>query len=116
MVYEQRARGIRKSSLVITVAAAATAEDIYIVSANATVSRTVIVRKVWIYTAVGNVTVIIGTATTPLGIIPELYAINLFDNTWFEGEIPEVEVNENITVESDILGCRVQIECEEIGS
>ncbi len=116
MVYQQEARGIRKSSLVITVAAAATAEDIYIVSASATVSRTVIVRKVWIYTAVGNVTVIIGTATTPLGIIPELYAINLFDNPWTEAELPEVEVNENITVESDILGCRVQIEVEEIGS
>lgn len=116
MVYQQAARGIRKSSLVITVAAAATAEDIYIVSAGATVGRTVIVRKVWIYTAVGNVTVIIGTATYPLGIIPELYAINLFDNTWFEGEIPEFEVNENITVESDILGCRVQIEVESIGS
>jgi len=116
MVYEQKARGLRKSSLVITVVAAATAEDLFIVSANAGVSRTVIVRKIWIYTAIGNCTVIIGTATTPLGIIPELYAINLFDNEWLEGEIPEVEVNENITVESDILGCRVQIECEEIGS
>jgi len=116
MVYQQRARGIRKSSLVITVAAAATPEIIYIVSATPTVGRTVIVRKVWIYTTVGNCTVIIGTATTPLGIIPELYAINLFDNEWMENEIPEVEVNESITVESDILGCRVQIECEAIGS
>ena len=115
-MYFQKARGIRKSSLVITVAAAGVAEVIYIVSANATISRTVIVRKIWIYSNVGNCTVIIGTATTPLGIIPECYAINLFDNTWFENEIPEVEVNENITVESDILGCRVQIEVEAIGS
>ena len=115
-MYLQKARGIRKSSLVITVAAAGVAEILYIVSANATVGRTVIPRKIWIYSAVGNCTVIIGTATTPLGIIPELYAINLFDNEWTENEIPEVEVNEDITVESDILGCRVQIECEEIGS
>jgi len=114
--YIKAARGIRKHSLVVVVAAAATAEDLYIVSVGATVPRTVIVRKIMCYSDVGNCTVIIGTAAFPLGIIPHIYVVNLFDTSWTEDEIPEVEVNANITVESDILGVQVQIEVEEIGS
>jgi len=115
--YLKAARGIRKVSPVVTVAAAATPENLYLVSVGATVGRTVIVRKIMCYSVVGNCVVQIGIGLAPLvPIFPFLYVINLFDTEWMEDEIPEVELNQNITVQSDILGVQVQVEVEEIGS
>jgi len=116
--YLQVARGIRKSSLIITVAAAATPENLYLVSAGGTVPRTVIVRKIMCYSDVGNciVDIGIGLGVAFANIIPSILVINTFDTEWMEDEIPEVEVNANITVQSSILGVQVQIEVEEIGT
>ncbi len=115
--YNKKARGIRKFSPVVVVAAAATAEALFTISALPTVPRTLIVRKIMAYSDVGNCTILLSTAVGfPAGIIPHLYVINLFDAEWQENEINEVEVNETILVTSDILGVEVQIEVEVIGS
>lgn len=118
--YTQPARGIRKSSAIIDVAAAATPENLYLQSAGGTNPRTVIVRKVYIWNNTGaNAQVQIGTggvAPPPAwaALYPVFYALNGFDNQWLEDEIPEVEVNANLTVQSDVLGVHVQVEVEEI--
>ena len=115
--YNKAARGIRKVSPVVVVAAAATPEALFTISALPTVPRTLIVRKIMAYSNVGNCTIELATAVGfPAGIIPNLYVVNLFDAEWNEDEIPEIEVNETITIESDILGVQVQIEVEVIGS
>lgn len=117
MPYIYAARGIRKSSAIITVAAAATPENLYILSVGGTVGRTVILRKIMCYSIVGNCVVDIGIGLAPLvNIIPSIYVVNLFDTEWPEDEIPEVEVNANLTVQSSILGVQVQVEVEEIGT
>jgi len=114
--YIKAARGIRKVSPVVVVAAAATPEALFTISALLTVPRTLIVRKIMCYSNVGNCVVQLATAVGfPAGIIPNLYVVNLFDSEWTEDEIPEIEVNETITVESTILGVQVQIEIEVIG-
>lgn len=109
--------GIRKTSAIITVAAAATPENLYLLGAGGTLTRTIILRKIMCYSNVGNCTVDIGIGLAPLvNIIPSIYVINLFDAEWMETELPEVEVNANLTVQSDILGVMVQVEVEEIGT
>ncbi len=111
------ARGIRKVSPVVIVVAAATAEDLFAIAPLPTVAYTYIIRKVMAYSDVGNCTILLTTAVGfPGGLIPHLYVVNLFDTSWQEDEIPEVEVNETIQVTSDILGVEVQIEVERIGS
>lgn len=117
-LYGQAARGIRKSSAIITVAAAATPENLYLLSAGGTIARTVILRKIMCYSNVGNCVVDIGTglAAAFANIIPSILVINTFDTEWMEDEIPEVEVNANLTVQSSILGVMVQVEVEEIGT
>jgi len=116
--YVQAARGFRKSSAIITVAAAATPENLYLVSAGGTIARTVILRKIMCYSIVGNCVVDIGTGlgVAFANIVPSIYVINLFDTEWMEDEIPEVEVAGNLTVQSSILGVQVQVEVEEIGT
>ena len=115
--YNKSARGIRKVSPVVVVAAAGVAEALFTISALPTVPRTLIVRKIMCYSAVGNCVVQLATAVGfPAGIIPNLYVVNLFDAEWTEDEIPEVDVNETILVTSDVLGVEVQIEVEVIGS
>ncbi len=110
-------RGIRKSSGVITIAAAGVAQNLYLRTVGGTVGRTVIVRKIWAYSAVGNVTFRIGIGLAPLvPIYPWFYCLNLMDAQWTENEIPEVEVNANLTVQADILGALIQVEVEEVGS
>lgn len=118
MSVEMEARGIRKSSAIITVAAAATPENLFLQSAGGTVNRTNILRKIWAYSAVGNCVVQIGTglAAAFAQIIPPLLVLNGMDNQWLEDEIPEVESFANLTVQSDILGVLVQVEVEEIGT
>jgi len=115
--YTQPARGIRKSSAIIDVAAAATPENLYLQSAAGQNARTVILRKVYIWNNTGaNAQVQIGQGPLPaLGALyPVFYALNGFDNQWTEDEIPEVEVNANLVVQSDVLGVHVQVEVEEI--
>ena len=113
-------RGIRKNSAVITVAAAGVAnpENLYLQSAGGTVARTVILRKVWAHSAIGNVTVTIGQGLGAAfgALFPPFYILNGFDVHITEDEIPEVEWNGNLTVWADILGVMVQVEVEELGS
>lgn len=119
MAVTQLARGIRKVSNVITVAAAATPETLYQRTTGGQNPRTVIVRKVMVYNNTGaNVVIDIGTG---LGgafarIMPSLYSITLFDNEWTEDDLPEVEVGADITVQSSVLGVQIQVEVEELGA
>jgi len=116
--YEQQARGIRKSSAIITVAAAATPENLYLQSAGGTINRTVILRKIFCYSNIGNVDVDIGTglAAAFANMIPTIFVPNNMDIQLLEDEIPEIEVNANLTVQADVLGVMVQVEVEEIGT
>lgn len=116
--YIDKPRGIRKSSMVIAAPVAGAAAALYQLTVGGTVPRTVIVRKIMCYSNVGNCNVDIGVglAGAFAGIIPTLYVVNLFDTEWTEDEIPEVEINADITVQSSIAGCLVQIEVEEIGT
>lgn len=116
--YVQPARGIRKPSAIIIVAAPATPENLYLVSVGGTVGRTVILRKIMCYSNVGNCVVDIGVGLAPVfaNIIPSIFVLNGFDNEWTEDQIPEVEVNANLTVQSTIALVQVQVEVEEIGT
>lgn len=119
--YVKPAKGIRKVSNVVAVAAAATPETLYQRTTGGQNARTVILRKVMIYNNTGaNAVVEIGTglAAAFARIIPSLYSINLFDNEWTEDDLPvdEVGVSADLTVRSSVLGVQVQVEVEEIGS
>lgn len=116
--YEQPARGFRKVSPIVIVAAAATPEVLYQLTQGGTNPRTVIVRKIMCYSNVGNcvVDIGIGLGVAFANIIPSILVLNTFDNEWPEDDIPEVEVQADITVQSSILGVQVQIEVEEVGS
>lgn len=118
MAVTQLARGIRKTSNVITVAAAATPEVLYQRTTGGQNPRTVIVRKVMVYNNTGaNAVIDIGTGLAPLtNIIPSLFSLNTFDNEWTEDDLPEVEVGADVTVQSSVLGVQVQAEIEEIGA
>jgi len=110
-------RGIRKSSAIITIAAANVAQNLFLESVGPTVNRTVILRKIFAYSNIGNVTITIGIGLAPLvAIIPPFYVLNTLDMQLTENEIPEVEVFANLTVQATILGCMVQVEVEEVGS
>lgn len=116
--YRQKARGIRKSSAIITIAAAATPEVLYQRTAGGQNPRTVILRKVMAYNNVAATTLNIGIGLGGAfgNIIPTLGLLNNTDNEWLEDEIPEVEVGADLTVQTDVLGVLVQCEVEEIGS
>jgi len=114
----KKARGIRKSSEIVTVAAAATPEALFTRTASGQNPRTVILRKIFIYNNTGgDETVDIGTglAGAFANIIPTLTAVNGFDAQWTEELIPEVEVGADLTVQASALGVQVQVEVEEIG-
>lgn len=115
--YIQPARGIRKVSAIIVVAAAATPENLYLLTQLVgTNPRTVILRKIMTYSNVGNCNVDIGTGlgVAFANIIPTIFVLNGLDNEWPEDDIPEVEVQANLTVQSNILGVQVQVEVEEV--
>lgn len=116
-MYIQQARGIRKVSAVITVAAAATPETLYQLTTGGTVTRTLILRKIMAYSLVGNCVVQIGTGlgVAFAAILPTILVINGIDTEWLEEEIPEIEASADLTVQSNILGCQIQVEVEEIG-
>lgn len=119
--YVKPARGIRKRSNIITVAAAATPETLYQRTTGGQNPRTVILRKVMVYNNTGaNAVVRIGTGLGAgfANIIPNLYSINLFDNEWIEDDLPvdEVGVSADLTVQSSVLGVQVMCEVDEIGS
>ena len=109
---------VRKSSAIITIAANATPENLYLRTAGGQNPRTVILRKIMAYNAVGAVTLMIGTG---LGIgwapqWPTFRLVNNQDNEWTEDQIPEVELGANLTVQTNLLGVLVQVEVDEIGS
>ena len=114
-------KGIRKFSPVVTTAIAATAITLFIRTANAltgsNAARTVILRKIMAYNAVGAVTLTIGTglAGAFAAIYPPFRLVNNMDNEWIEEEIPCVEVGANLTCQSDIAGVIVTVEVEEKG-
>lgn len=118
MATELRPRGIRKSSDIITVAAAATPENLFLRSAGMTIPRTVILRKIFAYSAVGNVVIQIGYGLGGAwaAILPPMLVVNTFDFQREEDEIPEWEVGANLTCQADVLGVVIQVEVEEIGS
>lgn len=113
-----RPRGIRKVSAVIAAPGPGAAAVLYQLTVGGQVPRTAIIRKIWAYSDVGNVVLTIGInlAAAQVPIMPFLYVANTMDTEWAEDEIPEVEVNADITVEGTIALCQVQIEVEEIGS
>lgn len=113
--YNQEARGIRKSSAIITVAAAATPEVLYQRTTAGQNPRTVILRKIMAYSNVGAAVLDIGQglAGAFANIIPSLDVLNT-DNEWTEDEICEVEIGADLTVQSSVLGIQVQVEVEEI--
>lgn len=116
-MYTQTARGVRKTGNIITVAAAATPETLYQQSNAGTNPRTVILRKVFAYSNVGNclVDIGIGLGVAFANIIPRILVPNGIDSQWNELDIPEVEVNADLTVQSSILGVQIQVEVEEVG-
>lgn len=109
---------IRKSSAVVTTAAAATPEALYQLSLGGNSTRTCIVRKIMAYNDVGATTLMLGTGLGAAWVQqwPTFRLVNNMDNEWIEVEIPEVEVNEDITVQTDALGVLVQVEVDEVGS
>lgn len=111
-------RGIRKVSAVITVAAGATPQNLYLISAGGAATRTAIVRKIWAYSIVGAAVLQIGTGLGAAwaALLPPMLVVNGMDNTWEADEIPAVEAAVNITCQSNVLGIQVQIEVEEIGA
>jgi len=118
MTYITPARGIRKSSAIITAAAPATPENLYLLSVAGTVTRSVILRKIWAWSAVGASITQIGQG---LGIgfaaiIPPFLVLNGVENIWDENDIPEVEIVANLTVQSVLAGIMIMVEVEEIGN
>jgi len=111
-------RGIRKSSLVVAAPVTGAAAALYTLTIAGAVARTCIVRKLMCHNGVGNsdITLGIGLAGAFAAILPPFYSLLLFDAEWMEDEIPEVEVSQDITVESTVAGVLVQIEVEEIGT
>ena len=112
------ARGIRKSSAIITIAAGATPQNLYLRTAGGQNPRTVILRKILAYNAVAATTLMIGTGLAAAWAQqwPTFRLVNNQDNEWTEDQIPEVELSANLTVQTDVLGVLVQVEVEEIGS
>jgi hypothetical protein len=110
-------RGVRHASAIITVAAAATPEVLYQQTQSGNVNKTLIVKKIWIYSNVGACVVQIGTglAAAFAQLIPPMLAVNGVESLWQEEEIPCQEANADLTVQSSVLGCLVQVEVEEIG-
>lgn len=109
---------IRKSSAIITVVAGATAETLFQRTAGGQNPRTVILRKILAYNDVGAATLMIGTGVAGAWVQrwPTLRLVNNMDNIWTEVEIPEVEIGEDLTVQTDVLGVLVQVEVDEVGS
>lgn len=113
-IYKTNIRGIRNTSPVVTVAAAATPENLYIQTTAGAIVRLMCVRKIWAYLGV-NCILTIGTGLAPLvAIMPNLDVVGTFLNSWLEDEIPEIWVNATLTIQSTVLGVQVQIEVEEI--
>jgi hypothetical protein len=115
-------RGIRKATPVpVTTAIAATAQTLWIRTTNAltggNAARTVILRKLVAYNAVGAATITIGTglAGAFAAILPPL-SLAAGDNEWDETVLPEVEVGANLTVQTDLAGVIISCEVAEIGA
>lgn len=112
-------KGIRKYSAVITTAVLATPETLFIRSTNtltgSNAGRSVILRKVMAYNAVGATTLTIGTglAGAFAAILPVFRLVNNMDNEWTEEEIPCVEASANLTVQTDVAGVVIVVEVEE---
>jgi len=113
-----RGAGFRKTSAPITIAAANTAQTLYIVSAGGTATRTAILRKIWAYSAVGNAVLQIGSGLAAAWAqgIPPMLVINGIENIWEDVDTPDLELGVNFTCQSSVLGIIVQIEVEEIGA
>lgn len=114
-LYITQARGIRKASAVITVAAAATPENLFLQTVSGQNPRRFCIRKVMAYLA-ANCIVTFGTGLGGLFVasLPVFPVIGTFLNTWQEDEIVEVWLNATLTVQSTVLGVAIQVEVEEI--
>ena len=110
--------GIRKVSAAVPVLAAATATTLYIVSAGGTATRTAILRKIWVYSNVGNAVFQIGSglAAAWVALMPPMLIVTGMENIWEEEQIPCIEVGVNLTMQSSVLGVIAQVEVEEMGA
>lgn len=113
-----QARGIRKSSPIVTIAAGATPEVLFTRSAAGQNARTVIPRKIMVYNNTGAAVTLdigVGLAAAFANIWPTFHVLNLFDAQYNEWDLAEVECTADITVQCSALGVMVQIEVEEVG-
>jgi hypothetical protein len=110
--------GIRKASALVTTTGAATPQTLYQRTTGSQNPRSVILRKIMAYNAVGATTLAIGTGLGGAWAaqFPTFRLVNNMDNEWMEAEIPEVELNGDLTCQTDILGVVIRVEVEEIGS
>jgi hypothetical protein len=114
-------QGVRKYSAVVTTAVGATAINLFTRTTNAltgsNAARTVIVRKIHAYNAVGATTLTLGTglAGAFAAILPVFRLVNATDNIWTADEIPCVEIGANLTCQTDIAGVVIVVEVEEKG-
>jgi hypothetical protein len=108
---------IKQSSAIITTAAAATVETLFQRTTGGTNARTVILKKIMAYNAVGATTLMIGTGLAAAWVQrwPTFRLVNATDNEWTSDEIPYLEIGADLTCQTDVLGVQVQVEVAEIG-
>jgi len=115
--YQQPARGIRKSSPDVVTLVAATPLVLYQRTTGGQNPRTVIVRKMLAHNAGGaDGTFEIGTGLGGAwgAIFPAFFIANGMTDVWTEDDIPEVEIGNDLTLQSTPAGIHVQVEVEEI--
>lgn len=111
-------RGIRKSSGLIVTLAPNTPIALYQLTTGASGNvhpRTVGIKKIWCYSDVGNSIVLIGTGLGAGWVqqIPAFQAINRIAITFTEDDIPDLDLNADITFQADLAGVDMRIEVEE---
>ena len=114
-----KSMSIVKSSGPVLITAAATPQNLYLISAGGNVPRTAKIVKIMVgaVTLAGNAILRFGTGLGGAwaAILPPFLVVNAVDNEWAEDQIPSAVVAANITCQSSILGLTVMIEVEEFG-
>lgn len=111
-------QGIRKSSAIITIAVLATPEVLFQRTTGAsgnTVARTVGLKKIWCWSAVGNAVMQIGTglAAAFAQAIPPFNVPNGVATVFNEDDIPYMDLGADLTCQCDTAGVLIMVECEE---
>lgn len=111
----EKQRGIRKVSAPVADGGAATPTNLYLV----TPTRSIILRKLWIYNLCGaNSVVTIGTglAVAWAALMPPIFTANGLNVFIGEDEMPALEFNQalgNLTFQATVTGVTVIAEVEE---